>query len=89
MSKPRLTLALIKGFNRATHGLPCGLGDFLKVLSPEEVETVKAALGDTSVAATAVHKALASLGYKGAANSLRLHRRRECSTCFLPGGPLA
>ena len=75
-----LTLDAIRAENTKTGGT-CTLAGFLHLLSPEDAATVRRAIADPSIQATAIARVLRQRGYEHDHQVIDRHRRRGCRVC--------
>ena len=59
-------------------GNRCRISILRLTLSPEDLDTLDAALADPSIQTTRIHAALRAMGYDIGAHSLQRHRRGAC-----------
>ena len=78
MAKPTLADTLSKQKPRSG-GPSCALCEIILTLQPEDVEALNQALTDSRMSAGMIRLALEQHGYSVSDNTLRRHRRRECS----------
>lgn len=57
----------------------CGIVKVLETMTPEDREDLQQALGNGSIAASAIDRALRKHGYAVSGNMVRRHRRKDCS----------
>lgn len=80
---PALSLDVFRAANADTSGHTCTLADFLKGLTPADAATIKAAIEDASIQATAIQRVLkARYGWARGEQVITRHRRGKCATCL-------
>lgn len=60
-------------------GPKCAVATVIKLMDPDDVATLNAALADKDITAAAIGRALRSIGVDVSAFSVRRHQKGECS----------
>ena len=60
-------------------GPKCAVATVMKLMDPDDVATLTAALADKDITAAAIGRALRSIGVDVSAFSVRRHQKGECS----------
>ncbi len=60
-------------------GPKCAVATVMKLMDPDDVATLNAALSDKDITAAAIGRALRSIGVDVSAFSVRRHQKGECS----------